>query len=38
LISWDCSLADSAPIFGFEPAPSPFDSSRPIRIFWSAFA
>lgn len=37
LISCCCSRADSAPILGFEPAPSPFDSSRPIRIFWSAF-
>ena len=33
LISCCCSRADSAPILGFEPAPSPFDNSRPIRIF-----
>ena len=37
LISCDCSRAASCPIRGFEPAPSPFDNSRPIRIFWSAF-
>ena len=38
LISCCCSFAASAPILGFDPAPKPFDISRPIRIFWSAFA
>jgi len=38
LMSCCCSFAASAPILGFEPAPRPFEISRPIRIFWSAFA
>ncbi len=38
LMSCACSFAASAPIRGFDPAPRPFEISRPIRIFWSAFA
>ena len=32
-MSWACSFAASCPILGFDPAPRPFEISRPIRIF-----